>query len=66
MNSLKEIKEKVAHDQRFSTWDEYSAMFPVSSVDELAKECWEQCGEYMRAGMELNGLPLLGIPRLND
>lgn len=42
MNSLKEIKEKVAHDQKFSTWDEYSAMFPVSSVDELAKECWKQ------------------------
>lgn len=40
MNSLNEIKQKVAHDQKFDSWDEYSAMFPVSSVDELAKACF--------------------------
>lgn len=42
MNSLTEIKQKVAIDNHFPTWDEYNSIFMQESYEKLAKECWEQ------------------------
>lgn len=40
MNSLKEIKEKVAIVRGYESWESYAAQNPISSTDELAKECF--------------------------
>jgi len=65
MNSLKEIKEKVARDMKFDSWENYAAIFPIESTNKLAIECWMQgyntC-DYKHLTMDFNTI----VPKLED
>jgi hypothetical protein len=74
MNSLTDIKAKVAVDNKFPDWDSYNSMFPNESWEKLAKECWKQGAKESRTlwtGVrygfsEYTGTVMGGLPQLED
>jgi hypothetical protein len=58
MNSLSEIKQKLAEEKGYPDWDSYASIAPISSTDELARKCFIhgliEVGRQIRKGASLN------------